>query len=120
MTFIFDPATRLVFDPKRGFELVSGFGGPEGRVGWKLVTRNGQCAFDSYLSFRDANASERAKRPEIERTGVWQLANATPPLAGMTLRETYEVLREALVAWELGRAQDDVNWEIRVPGPAGG
>ena len=120
MAFIFDPDTRQVCDPERGFELVSNGGGPDGRIGWKLVTRDGPCAFDSYLSFRNADPSEHALRPEIETTGVWQLRNATPPLAGMTLRETYEVLREALSAWELGRGLDDVNWEICVPGPAGG
>ncbi|MET0587793.1 MAG: hypothetical protein ABWZ75_04655 [Novosphingobium sp.] len=113
MAFVSDKELR-VLDPDRGFELFRTTGGSDGRIGRKLIAPGGECTFGSYLSFRDANLPERQLRPEISRTGVWRLRNAGPPLLGTTLRETYEILREAVLAERLHHSQD-VNWAVVIP-----
>jgi hypothetical protein len=113
--FVSDISTLRTFDPDRGLELFSDSASSDGRQGFRLVAPDGECKFDAFLSFRDATEEERRARPGIDRTAVYTLSNAHPPLPGLNHSETYEILREAVLARRLSTRDDEVNWAAIIP-----
>jgi hypothetical protein len=115
MTFISDMNILRTWDPDRGYELLPTTGGSDGRRGHRITAPGGECHFDVYSRVRDANPAERARRPEIEKTVVYEVSNVGPVLPGLSRKETYEVIREALLAERLSPRHDEVNWAVIVP-----
>lgn len=119
MVFVTDPKTLRVIDADRRMELIRTGGGSDGRQGKKLVGPNFECTFDAYRRVRDASPAERRARPEVLETVVWELSNAGPLIPGLSLRQTYELLGEALLAERLSRRHDEVNWTFCLPNNIG-